>query len=336
MQINTALHIDRTHPKVDGTCNISVRLIFERIKKYYPTGLALTPEDFDKSQGIKPRNEHKKNSLKLHILEKKATDIIKVLPLFSFIAFEKKYYNSTVLLSEYRILNCSLERVYFGDKCVVNTINQYSFTIAEINDEFKTALLNSDVLLPDGGSITTALELLSDQYVKKITGADLHDFLLKKLNKNNGRCFYLGSTNQTLSLIKKRLSVEYPNIKMAFYSPPFKKDFTVNENREMINLINKFNPEVLFVGMTAPKQEKWTYQNKVVLNAKIICAIGAVFDFYAKTVNRPSLFWQNLGLEWFIRLVKEPRRMFKRYLFYGPIFIFHIAKIKFKILLKLT
>lgn len=245
-----------------------------------------------------------------------------------------KNHNPTVLLSEYQILSCNLQGLDFGNKCIVNTVNQYSFTIAEKNAEFKTALLNSDVLLPDGVSITTAIKLLSNQSVNKVAGADLHDFLLNKLNQNNGRCFYFGSTNQTLSLIKKRLSVEYPNIKMAFYSPPFKKDFTINENREMINLINKFNPEVLFVGMTAPKQEKWTYQNKVVLNAKIICAIGAVFDFYAKTVNRPSLFWRNLGLEWFIRLVKEPRRMFKRYLFYGPIFIFHIVKIKFKIFLK--
>ena len=247
MEINTALHIDRIHPKDDGTCNISVRLTSEPLRKYYPTGIALTPEDFDRSQGVKPRNEHKKNSLKLHIFEKKLTDIIKVLPLFSFIAFENKYYNSTVLLSDYRILNCSLQRLDFGVKCIINTVNQYSYTIAEKDDEFKTALLNSDVLLPDGGSITTALELFSNQYVNKISGADLHDFLLNKLNQNSGRCFYLGSTNQTLSLIKKRLSVEYPNIKMAFYSPPFKKDFSVNENLEMINIINEFNPEVLFV-----------------------------------------------------------------------------------------
>ena len=89
----------------------------------------------------------------------------------------------------------------------------------------------------------------------------------------------------------------------------------------MIKAVNRFQPEVLFVGMTAPKQEKWSFQHKDQLNTKIICSIGAVFDFYAGTVERPSPFWINLGLEWFIRLIKEPKRMWKRYLYYGPIFI---------------
>ena len=73
-------------------------------------------------------------------------------------------YNPTVLLSEYRILSCSLKRLKFGDKCIINTVNQYSFTIAEKNDEFKLSLLNSDVLLPDGVSITSALK----RYLGKI------------------------------------------------------------------------------------------------------------------------------------------------------------------------
>ncbi len=94
----------------------------------------------------------------------------------------------------------------------------------------------------------------------------------------------------------------------------------------MVNAVNDFQPDVLFVGMTAPKQEKWVYKHKDRLDAKIICAIGAVFDFYAGTVDRPQQFWINLGLEWFIRLYKEPKRMWKRYLYYGPVFVFHILK----------
>src|SRR5690606_5271371 len=79
--------------------------------------------------------------------------------------------------------------------------------------------------------------------------------------------------------------------------------------------------DVLFIGMTAPKQEKWAFVHKGALDAKVICSIGAVFDFYAGTVERPGMAWVNLGLEWFIRLVKEPKRMWKRYLYYGQIFI---------------
>lgn len=98
----------------------------------------------------------------------------------------------------------------------------------------------------------------------------------------------------------------------------------------MIAAVNAFQPDVLFVGMTAPKQEKWSYKHKPQLDAKIICSIGAVFDFYAGTVARPSPFWIKMRLEWFIRLIKEPKRMWKRYLYYGPIFIKLILQQKFK------
>jgi N-acetylglucosaminyldiphosphoundecaprenol N-acetyl-beta-D-mannosaminyltransferase len=76
--------------------------------------------------------------------------------------------------------------------------------------------------------------------------------------------------------------------------------------------------------MTAPKQEKWVFEHKKKLNAKVICSIGAVFDFYAGTVKRPNKIWRNLGLEWLGRLLREPKRMWKRYLYYGPIFLYYV------------
>ena len=97
----------------------------------------------------------------------------------------------------------------------------------------------------------------------------------------------------------------------------------------MIDAVNEFKPDVLFVGMTAPKQEVWTYLNKDRLNAGAICAIGAVFDFYAGTISRPSVFWQYLGLEWFGRLLREPKRMYKRYLICGPLFLLMLLKTKY-------
>jgi N-acetylglucosaminyldiphosphoundecaprenol N-acetyl-beta-D-mannosaminyltransferase len=96
----------------------------------------------------------------------------------------------------------------------------------------------------------------------------------------------------------------------------------------MVEAINTFNPDVLFVGMAAPKQEKWAYAHKERLNTNFICCIGAVFDFYARTVERPSSFLISLGLEWFGRLVSEPKRLWKRYLYYGPIFLWLMVKEK--------
>jgi N-acetylglucosaminyldiphosphoundecaprenol N-acetyl-beta-D-mannosaminyltransferase len=227
----------------------------------------------------------------------------------------------SVFFQDYSVYNGNLSEVVVSDKILINTINQYSYCIAEQDAEFKVALQQSDILLPDGMAIVAAVKLLSGQKITKIAGADVHHHLLKELNRKGGSCFYLGSSVNTLQKIVSRLAIDFPNVTVGTFSPPYKPEFSVVENKQMLEAVSAFKPDVLFVGMTAPKQEKWSFQHKVKLDAKIICSIGAVFDFYAGTVKRPSLFWINLKLEWFIRLVKEPRRMSKRYLHYGPVFI---------------
>jgi N-acetylglucosaminyldiphosphoundecaprenol N-acetyl-beta-D-mannosaminyltransferase len=231
---------------------------------------------------------------------------------------------------DYPIFTKSLSELPFKSSLLVNTINQYSFCMANEDIGFKKSLQMSDVLLPDGISVVAAEYLMTGKVIKKISGADLHQHLLKDLESKGGSCFYLGASDKTLNQIKAKMSIEYPHIKVGSYSPPFKKIFTASENQAMIHEINKFQPDVLFIGMTAPKQEKWAYENKDKIKAKIICTVGAVFDFYAGTVQRPSNFMVNHGLEWLGRLIKEPKRLWKRYLFYGPIFIWLIAKARIK------
>lgn len=235
----------------------------------------------------------------------------------------------TVSLANYSVFNGDLRSISFKNKTLINTINQYSYCIAAADTKFKAALQNSDILLPDGMAIVAATSLLRGQKIKKIAGADLHQFLLEDLNTKGGSCFYLGATMSTLEKIKLRMAVEYPNVVVQSFSPPYKAVFSDLENEQMIREVNAFKPDVLFVGMTAPKQEKWAYQHKNALEANIICSIGAVFDFYAGTVERPNDFWIKMHLEWFVRLVKEPKRMWKRYLYYGPVFIKLIVAEKF-------
>jgi N-acetylglucosaminyldiphosphoundecaprenol N-acetyl-beta-D-mannosaminyltransferase len=234
----------------------------------------------------------------------------------------------TTGMHDFQVFSDSIEQIDIGSNCVVNTLNQYSYVVAGKDERFKQALIQSDILLPDGISIVKAIKFLKGEKIKKIAGWDIHIHLLKKLDENAGRCFYLGSNENTLVEIKKRLAFEYPSIKMGFYSPSFKPIFDEVENSVIINEVNCFLPNVLFVGMTAPKQEKWVQEYKGLLNVKTICSIGAVFDFYAGTVPRAGNFWIKLGLEWFIRLVKNPKRMWRRYLYYGPIFVYKIFLIK--------
>ncbi|WP_430906532.1 WecB/TagA/CpsF family glycosyltransferase [Maribacter sp. 2-571] len=234
--------------------------------------------------------------------------------------------NSSIDFLGYHVFNASLENILDRDKILVSTINQYSYCMAQSDAIFRDSLKSSDVLLPDGIGIVWAYKLLYGKKIKKIAGADLHEFLLRDTNEKNGACFYMGSSEDTLKKIEARIAEEFPNIRVGSYSPPFKKEFSAEENQEILRAVNDFKPDVLFVGMTAPKQEKWSMEHKTRLDASLICSIGAVFDFYAGTVERPSQIWINMGLEWLGRLIKEPKRMWKRYVNYGFVFVYYMFK----------
>ena len=231
-------------------------------------------------------------------------------------------------MQEYKIFNPNLDSVDFSKNKIINTINPHSYCIAKQDVQFKQALLSSDILLPDGIGIVWAEKFLNGNSIKKIAGYDLFLFLMKKINKESGSVFFLGASYETLKKIKSKCSQEYPNITFGSYSPPYKTVFSIEDSKIMCNKVNENKPDILFVGMTAPKQEKWIYEFKNQLEANNICAIGAVFDFYAGNVNRAPEFIIRLGLEWFHRSIKS-KRLFKRNFISNPKFIFHILKLKF-------
>ena len=140
---------------------------------------------------------------------------------------------------------------------------------------------------------------------------------------------FMGSSEKVLGLIRERAAVEYPNLDVVTYSPPYKPEFSDEDNRAIIQAINDANPDLLWIGMTAPKQEKWTYAHWMELNIHChVGTIGAVFDFYAGTAKRAPLWWQKHGLEWLYRLLKEPKRMWRRYVIGNPLFIWNMIKEK--------
>ena len=218
----------------------------------------------------------------------------------------------------------SLNQINFNNHRIINTINPHSYLITQSDKTFFEALKNSDVLLPDGIGIVWAKRLLNKNKIKKIAGYDLFLHLMNDLNNNQGSCFFLGASDNTLKMMITRASKEFPNVTLHSYSPPYKNNFTSEDNVKMFTLINKVEPDILFVGMTAPKQEKWVYNNNININAKLICSIGAVFDFYSGTVSRPSKFWIKAGLEWLPRFLHEPIRLAKRNLISTPKFILQV------------
>ena len=142
---------------------------------------------------------------------------------------------------------------------------------------------------------------------------------------------FLGSSEKVLTLIRERAAVDYPNLEIVTYSPPYKPEFSEEDSLAMIQAINNANPDLLWIGMTAPKQEKWTYQHWNKLNIHCHCGtIGAVFDFYAGTVRRAPLWWREHSLEWLYRLLTEPRRMWRRYVIGNPLFLWNVMKEKIR------
>lgn len=236
--------------------------------------------------------------------------------------------SDSINLMNYQITS-SFPSIGFNEQTIVNTINPHSYVVAERDEDFKKALQDSDYLLPDGIGIVYAAKLVHNTEISRISGPDFHDQLLTKLNKREKSCFYLGSSEETLAKIEQRLSDEYPNLDYGTYSPPFKDRFSDEDNREMIEKVNAFRPDVLFVGMTAPKQEKWVYQHKDKINAKVICSIGAAFDFFARTVKRSPDWMRNVGLEWLYRSLKTPSRLGKRNMRSNPEFVWNVLKAKF-------
>lgn len=212
-------------------------------------------------------------------------------------------------------------------KLLINTINAFSYDNARKDVLFSEALQKGDVLIPDGISIVKACRFLNakSQPKERIAGWDLFVYEMGKLNRVGGKVMFLGSSDAVLNLIRHRVAEKYPKIEVDTYSPPYKPVFSDEENEAMISAINHSNPDLLWIGMTAPKQEKWAYTHLDRLDVHChIGTIGAVFDFFAGTVKRAPERWQRVGLEWLYRLLSEPRRMWRRYFIGNAKFIYYI------------
>ncbi len=224
-------------------------------------------------------------------------------------------------------------------KLLINTINAHSFNTAQNDNLFAEALVMGDYLIPDGASIIKACKILKakSQPRERIAGWDLFAFEMGRLErkskqqKENGekllKVMFMGSSEKVLGLIRKQAAKDYPNLEVITYSPPYKPEFSDEDNAAIIKAINEANPDLLWIGMTAPKQEKWTYQHWNELDIHChVGTIGAVFDFYAGTAQRAPRWWQEHSLEWLYRLLKEPKRMWRRYLLGNPLFLWNITK----------
>lgn len=219
-----------------------------------------------------------------------------------------------------------------NQKAYLSCINPHSYYLAKNDILFKKALNGSNILVPDGIGIVYGLRFLLNIDIKeRITGQDIFEGILNTTFSEKKSVFFLGSSENVLSKIKKKFILNNKNFRYAgHYSPPFKKTFTKEDIEIIKKRINEANVDILFIGMGAPKQEKLIHEIINDLNINVACAIGAVFDFYVGNIKRSSSIYRKNGLEWLPRLLQEPKRLWRRMLISAPVYIFDIIKYKYK------
>ncbi len=205
--------------------------------------------------------------------------------------------------------------------------NPHSLVVAQGDPGFQAALTQADLVVADGIGVSLMARLAGVQIGPRITGTDYFEAVLMGLQQHGGgRVFFFGSSPRVLDRIAKRFASEFPSLTLCgTLSPPY-GSWSDEENRQMIRVINAAKPDVLWVGMTAPKQEKWVEANRHKLIAPIIGSIGAVFDFYAGTYSRAPQWVCRIGFEWAYRFILEPRRMWRRNCVSAPKFLWLVLR----------
>jgi len=211
--------------------------------------------------------------------------------------------------------------------------NPHSLVAARKDNHFMDALRSFEAVVADGIGVTLAGRLTGVDVGPRITGLSFFQGIMQSVNRRGGRVFFFGSSDDVLKKIVARARNEYPNIQIDTFSPPYGM-WSEIENHRMLQLINAAKPDVLWVGMTAPKQEKWVYDNAQAMDVPVVGAIGAVFQYYAGEVKRAPEWICKLGFEWLYRLVGEPRRLWRRTIISAPLFMYLVLRERLTALLK--
>lgn len=189
--------------------------------------------------------------------------------------------------------------------------------IVQLQDDnyFLEVYKKADLVVTDGMPLVWYSKLIRKPIIEKISGSDLFPKVCE-LSANKGyTIFLLGAADGIAEIAKNKLESKYKGLKIVgTYSPKYGFENDVNEIKNIINIVNDAKPDILAVGLGAPKQEKFIYKYKKNLKVPISLAIGATIDFEAGNIKRAPKWMQKIGMEWFYRLIKEPNRMYKRYI----------------------
>ena len=196
------------------------------------------------------------------------------------------------------------------------------------NPKLQIVVNKSLLTVPDGMPLVWLAKLSGEKHASRVYGPDLMLKTCQLAEEKGYKVFLLGGAENQGKSLKKNLLQKYPKLKVAGVQETPIRPIPSKENEIILNKIRRSEPQIIFVGLGCPLQEKWMSDNYQRIRQGVLIGVGAAFDFISGKVKQAPVFMQNLGLEWLFRLYQEPLRLWKRYLILNSAFVFHIAKKK--------
>lgn len=219
-----------------------------------------------------------------------------------------------------RIVNWSKEFVpHF-----ICAANVHMLMEAHDSDRVREAVENADLVVPDGMPLVWLMRLKGHPSQQRVYGPTLMLHVLEAAVREKIPVGFYGGSPEVLSRLKERMRDRFSGLEIAFsMSPPF-VEMSAEEDAQVVDEINRSGARILFVGLGCPKQELWMYDHRKRIKV-VMLGVGAAFDFHAGAKPQAPKWIQNIGLEWLFRLISEPRRLWKRYLYHNPRFVYFAA-----------
>lgn len=212
-----------------------------------------------------------------------------------------------------------------GQKEYVTVTGIHGIMESQYDEEVKRIHQAAGMCVPDGMPTVWIGKLYGYKNMSRVYGPDLMLEMMKLSEEKKYTHFFYGGKKGVPELLKARLISQFPGLKVVgTFSPPF-REMNEEEENALQEKIEKLSPDIIWVGLSTPKQEIWMASHIEKLNTKVMIGIGAAFDFHAGLLRQAPSWVQRLGLEWFFRLCVEPRRLWKRYLKNNPLFIWKFA-----------
>jgi N-acetylglucosaminyldiphosphoundecaprenol N-acetyl-beta-D-mannosaminyltransferase len=217
------------------------------------------------------------------------------------------------------VMDGMIERRERGYVCAAAV---HAVMVSRHDAEMRAALLGATLTVPDGRPLVWALNMLGERMSDRVYGPELMARYCRRLADRGGRVsLYGGSSQGALDALVDALEKRHPAIQIVGDHSPPHRPLTPAEDREIAARINADRPDVVWVGIGAPRQEKWMARMRPLLDAPVLVGVGAAFDFLAGLKRQAPRWMQDRGLEWAYRLSQEPLRLLPRYLRYNPAFI---------------